>query len=225
MAAFAPASIAASAPTASIEADGNIVTGGLYFVPRDATVAVGDTVLWSNGDILAPHTATEDHRLWDLGGSYGQTPLNPAGFGPGATVQRVFEAGTQSYYCRVHPVQMHGTIAVPVRLALASKRTVLKRRVKTKSGRTRTVKRVRKTYFVDATWAVAAPATGQAFDVEVRRGTGAWKALLTGTTQTGTRISAGSARRTVTAVRARLRKADNANVATGWSPDAAVTRP
>ena len=74
---------------------------------------------------IVPHTATEDHGLWDLAGTYGQTPANPAGFAPGTTVERPFEAGTHHYYCRVHPQQMKGVVAVPVKLASARYRPLL----------------------------------------------------------------------------------------------------
>src|SRR3954454_11044094 len=112
----APAATAAP-PAVTIKAEGNAFTGGLQFDPATVTVRVGDTVQWMNTDAVVPHTATEDHGLWDLDGTYGATPFNPPGFGPGETRSRVFEAGTQHYYCRVHPAQMHGVIAVPVFLS------------------------------------------------------------------------------------------------------------
>src|SRR2546423_14328460 len=105
----APASAAAA--TTEVGANGNVFTGGLSFTPARLTIAVGDPVRWRNTDNIVPHTATEDHGLWDLTGTYGATPANPAGFGPGETRARVFEAGTQDYFCRVHPTQMRGTSA------------------------------------------------------------------------------------------------------------------
>src|SRR3954454_1137805 len=113
--AFAPA---AGAATKEGGANGNVFTGGLSFPPASVRVAVGDTVRWRNTDNVVPHTATENHGLWDLGGNYGQTPANPSGFGPGETVQRRFEAGTHSYYCRVHPTQMRGRVDVAPTLAV-----------------------------------------------------------------------------------------------------------
>jgi plastocyanin len=211
---------------ANVEAGGNIVTGGLGFFPETTTVRVGGTVRWLNTDFIAPHTATEDHGLWDVGGTYGQTPVNPAGFPPGATVSRVFEAGTAKYYCRVHPTTMRATISVPVTLSPVTKRVVTKRRVRSrKTGRLRTVRRVRVRYSVDATWAPAAPAAGRVFDVELKRSGGTWQPLRTGTTETATRVSAGAKKGAVTAVRARLRLAADPNSATGWSPETSLTRP
>jgi plastocyanin len=216
-----------SAPErADVDANGNAFTGGLEFFPDAVTVRVGGVVRWLNTDFLVPHTATEDHGLWDLGGTYGATPANPSGFGPGESVQRMFEAGTAKYYCRVHPTTMRGTVTVPVRLSLARRRVVTKRRVRSRrTGRVRTVRRVRTRYFVDATWAAGAPASGRVFDVELKRDARAWQALLTGTTETGARVSAGARRGAITAVRARLRLTDNPSAATGWSPDASVARP
>jgi plastocyanin len=119
---------AAGAATKEVGANGNVFTGGLSFTPASVRAAVGDTVRWRNTDNVVPHTATENHRLWDLGGDYGQTPANPSGFGPGETVQRRFEAGTHSYFCRVHPTQMRGRIDVAPTLAVSRVRVRVKRR-------------------------------------------------------------------------------------------------
>lgn len=202
----------------TVEARGNAFTGGLEFAPREVSVPVGGVVRWTNVDFLVPHTATEDHGLWNLAGSYGGTPVSPPGFGPGASVERAFEAGTAKYYCEVHPADMRGTVAVPVALAL--ERRVVRRRVKRAGRRPRTQRRVIRT--VVATWAVAPPANGHLFDAELRRGDGPWQPLATGTRGLGARVGALRAG-TVTHVRARLRSAAEPAKATGWSPDASVT--
>jgi plastocyanin len=199
----------AGAETKDVAAAGNIVTGGLEFAPATVALRVGDVVRWTNTDFLVPHTATEDHDLWDLAGSYGGTGLTPAGFGPGAVVQRTMEAGTTHYFCRVHPQQMRGVISVPVDLATRL------RRIRT-HGRARTVQDI------TATWATAAPPAGRAYDVQVRRGGGDWATLRDGTSDTSATVRAGAAG-TVTAVRARLRDAGGSGKATDWSPDASVT--
>src|SRR2546423_11377751 len=95
-----------------VTANGNAIydQSNLAFRPASVSARVGPTVRWANTDVILPHTATEDHGLWDLAGNYGMTPVNPAGFGPGTTVQRVFEAGTHLYHCRVHPMQIHGVV-------------------------------------------------------------------------------------------------------------------
>ena len=193
-----------------VGAYGNAFTGGLKFAPADITAQVGQTVVWTNKDFLVPHTATEDHGLWDLAGTYLQTPINPAGFAPGKTVQRVFEAGTERYFCRVHPTQMHGVIRVPVTLALQVVR-----------GRKRPHHRRRTTRWAVATWAAATPAAGEGFDVRFALGSGAWQTFRTASADTGGRfkIAAGSTWH----VQARLRRLTDANAATDWSPDAVIT--
>ena len=194
-----------------VEAQGNAFTGGLQFEPADVAAAIGGTVRWTNADVLVPHTATEDHELWDMTGTYGQTPANPPGFGPGESRERAFEAGTHRYFCRVHPVEMRGSVAVPVRLEAAG--TV----VETKpSGRRRVRRRIR------VTWAPSVPAAGLAFDVDIRRGGGAWRPW-----RRGKRAASGTFRTQAAkapwSVRARLRRVDDAEAATDWSPVATLS--
>ena len=206
----AAAAAGAEPATTNVDAAGNAFTGGLAFKPASVTLAhVGDVVRWTNTDFLVPHTATEDHGLWDLGGSYGGTPLTDAGFAPGTSVQRPFEAGTAHYFCRVHPVQMRAIVAVPVDLQLST-------RALKQGRRTRTVQDV------VMTWATQPPADGRAFDVEVKRGSGDWTPFASGTTATSGTIRAG-AKGTVTAVRARLRSIASPSKAEDWSPEASVT--
>jgi len=65
---------------------------GFAFAPGDLTVAVGDTVVFTNSD-GAPHTATADDGSFDTGMLRG---------GDEASV--TFEtAGTFEYFCAVHP--------------------------------------------------------------------------------------------------------------------------
>jgi plastocyanin len=216
----------AAAATKDIGANGNIFTGGLSFTPTEVTVAVGDVVRWRNTDFLVPHTATENHKLWDLGGSYGATPLSPPGFGPGTTVSRPFEAGSQSYYCVVHPQPMKGRIDVPVTLGLTTVKALVrvKVRLKRKPGQRKAryrYKRVRRNVkLVQALWAPAPPQGGLVMDVERRAGASkAWRPFATATTTIGGVFKAGK-KGTVWEVRGRLRKGD---VSTGWSPVARIT--
>src|SRR3954470_8312802 len=184
----APASAAAA--TTEVGANGNVFTGGLSFTPARLTLSVGDTVRWRNTDNVVPHTATEDHGLWDLTGTYGATPANPAGFGPGETRERVFEAGTQAYYCRVHPTQMRGTIAVPPTLAVQRVRVRVKRKRRRApaAGRKRRRARTKLITYVVAVWAPGSPAAGLAFDVQRARPGGGWIPLATGTRDANTRF-------------------------------------
>jgi plastocyanin len=196
---------AGSQPAAKVNAEGNPFTGGLKFNPAKVSVKVGQIVRWTNTDTVVPHTATENHQLWDLAGDYGKTPANPSGFGPGESRQRVFEAGTQHYYCRVHPTQMHGVVAVPVSLAV-------------KNG---PLKNGHPTRIVVMRWASAAPVKGEAFDVQVKRGSGKWKAFRSVTRDPSGKLSRQGSKIAIS-VRARLRKASDASAATGWSPVATV---
>jgi plastocyanin len=178
----------------------------LSFRAASVTVAVGDTVSWTNHSIV-PHTATEDHNLWNLTGHYGATPINPAGVAPQVTVQRVFAAGTYHYFCEVHPKQMHGVVAVPVTLTVSAKLV----------GRRHHHRRV---YTVHVLWSTTSAGAGQAFDVQRSGGSG-FRPWLTG-------VSAGSAdftavKGTVWHVQARLRSSSDATAASDWSPDAVIT--
>jgi plastocyanin len=214
--ALAPAS-AARAATHDVQAQGNAFTGGLAFSPAAVNAAIGDTVRWTNTDAVVPHTATEDHGLWRLTGTYGQTPANPPGFAPGTSVERTFEAGTAHYYCEVHPQQMKGTIAVPVQVS-ASRR--LGPKPKRRRGHRRRKRAILTT--VHATWAAAPPGAGQGFDVQVRQSGGDWRPLRDGTTDTAADFD-GGAPGTTWDVRARLRSLNDAKKAEDYSPPASVT--
>jgi plastocyanin len=218
---FAVALVAATPAGAATEvgANGNAFTGGLSFTPPAVTVAVGETVQWRNTDDFVPHTSTEVNDLWDLGGNYGQTPANPPGYAPGAVVGRAFEAGTHNYYCRVHPTDMTGTVAVPVTLSIKSKRVKRSRKARKRTG-----KRFKRVRSVVATWAPARPAEGLVFDVERQRGSGPWTPLLQGTRETSAVFAAGK-RGTRWSVRARFKHGPGHGVegATDWSPVASVS--
>lgn len=196
--AAAAALIALAAPSGAaartVDAAGNALTGGLLFAPPFTQVAVGDEVSWTNTDFLAPHTATEQHGLWDLAGDFGP-PVSPGGFPPGATVSRAFEAGTHNYLCTVHGSVMSGRVAVPVTLRRQGKG-------------------------VTGIWAPASPAPGSVFDVEVRTKKG-WRPAFEGTRRVQGRLSR---RPGSISVRARLRSAEEPSRATGWSPIARVKR-
>ncbi|MFL5907488.1 MAG: plastocyanin/azurin family copper-binding protein [Solirubrobacterales bacterium] len=200
-------------PAAKVNAEGNItqLTGPLRFNPASVSVAVGDRVEWVNTDVLVPHTATEDHGLWNLTGTYGQTPANPAGFGPGATRTRRFAAGSWSYFCEVHPVQMHGTVLVPDRLSSQP----IRRKRKHKR------KRVRR-FRVVAVWAAESLPRGQVFDVQAKRGEGDWKTVMDGTTDQSGAFPAGPAG-TTWSFRSRVRADDQPARASGYSPVATIT--
>ena len=199
---------AAGAQT-EVEAQGNAFTGGLAFDPADVKVGVGGVVRWTNTDFFVPHTATEEHELWDLTGTYGQTPFNPPGFGPGDSRERPFEAGTHRYICEVHPT-MRGSVAVAPALEPAS--TVLERKP---NGKLRKRRRVR------VTWAPSKPPAGLGFDVHIRRGAGPWREWRSGKTTAGGTFRTQKGKETWS-VRARLRRIGDPSKATDWSPEAAI---
>src|SRR5436190_22969651 len=71
----------------------------LVFAANAVTARVGDTVEWTNHDIVA-HTATAKDKSWDV-----MIPV-------GATASHVMETvGSIAYFCRFHP-NMKGVIEV-----------------------------------------------------------------------------------------------------------------
>lgn len=74
---------------------------GMAFHPADLTVAMGDTIVWINRDIV-PHTATAGGATkWDTGQLLqGQTGRYIA-----------HHAGVARYACTFHPT-MHGKLIV-----------------------------------------------------------------------------------------------------------------
>jgi plastocyanin len=187
-----------------VDANGNAVSGGLGFDPARVRVTVGQKVRWTNTDTIAPHTVTESHGIFDLGGDYGETPANPPGFAPGTSVQREFSAGTFSYFCRVHPEEMRGVVATPVKLS------VIRSQSRSGQGGVR----------IRAVWSRQQLPAGQAFDVQLRVRNGPWRAVRTGTRALGGMFRA--ALRKVNAFRARIRLTDGPAGASGYSPVARI---
>jgi plastocyanin len=71
----------------------------IAFAPAQVSAHVGDTIEWTNDDIVA-HTATARNGDWDV-------MVQPKGK---ASIT-LKSAGTIEYYCRVHP-NMVGSILV-----------------------------------------------------------------------------------------------------------------
>lgn len=184
-------------PAAHVDAAGNPFSGGLAFDPAEVAVEVTDVVKWTNTDSAVPHTATEDHMLWQLSGEYGDPAgAFPKGFAPGETVSRDFDAGTWSYFCEVHPEDMHGIVKVPVRLSERKGKVV---------GR----------------WGSGPLPEGQVFDVQRKRGKGPWRKVEDGTTEARGKYPGGR-EGTRWAFRARVREAEDPAASSGWSPPARV---
>jgi plastocyanin len=92
--------ILTAAGSTVLAADRAVDIAGFAFSPQSITVAVGDTVTWSNAD-AQNHTATADDASFDTGAIAG-----------GTSKSVTFEtAGTFGYHCKIHPA-MTATIVV-----------------------------------------------------------------------------------------------------------------
>lgn len=190
-------------PAAHVDANGNPFTGGLAFDPAEVSVEVTDVVEWTNTDDAVPHTATEDHMLWQLSGDYGDPAGAFQGFGPGETVSRDFDAGTFSYYCEVHPEEMRGVVKVPVKLRTTRNDEVVAR------------------------WGSGPLPDGQVFDVQIRgsaiKPRHKWRILREGERETRAVLPYAPPDRSSRVVfRARVRERSDPNAVSGWSPRASV---
>jgi plastocyanin len=65
---------------------------GFRFAPDTVTVSAGDTVVWTNHDVV-PHTATAAEGAWDTG------KIDATGSGHWVAGA----AGTHRYVCAYHP--------------------------------------------------------------------------------------------------------------------------
>ncbi len=77
------------------------------FEPAEVSVHVGDTLEWSNGDIVA-HTATSKQAGFDVNVLPGKV---------GSTVAK--QPGTFDYLCRYHPNMKGKIVVMPSRSAAA----------------------------------------------------------------------------------------------------------
>jgi plastocyanin len=84
----------------ALAADHAVSIQGFAFSPGTVTIAVGDTVTWTNGD-SPNHTATADDGSFDTGS-----------IANGASASATFStAGTFGYHCAIH-ASMTATIVV-----------------------------------------------------------------------------------------------------------------
>lgn len=95
--AFAAAAVLALAVPA-IAADHAVAIEGMKFVPAQISVAVGDTITFTNND-SAPHTATANDGTFDTG---------RLSRGESATVT-ISAGGSFDYICKIHP-SMKGNV-------------------------------------------------------------------------------------------------------------------
>lgn len=88
----------AMAAAAAMAADTSVTISGFAFGPASVTVAVGDTVTWTNADGVG-HTATG-------------SGFDTGSLANGASASVTFQAaGTFAYHCAIHPA-MTGTVVV-----------------------------------------------------------------------------------------------------------------
>jgi plastocyanin len=224
VAAFALVALAPAAQAANkdVNAAGNPFLGGLAFAPATTDVTVGDTVTWTNTDFLVPHTATEDHGLFRLGGTFGPPVTAVGGFAPGEKVSRAFDAGTFHYFCEIHPVQMRGVVAAAMRL---SSKPVTRTRVVKKKPHGRKGKRKRRISKrgseITAVWGTVPLPADQVFDVQMKQG-GDWKTVRDGVSQLSGAFDGGKPG-TTSSFRARVRRDTDPSSSSDWSPVAAIT--
>ncbi len=84
----------------ALAADQSVAIAGFAFSPGTVSVAVGDTVTWTNTDDVG-HTATADDGSFSTGT-----------IADGTSKSATFAtAGTFAYQCTIHP-QMTGTVVV-----------------------------------------------------------------------------------------------------------------
>lgn len=98
----APAPAAANKQPKAVAAASALVSmGDNFYSPRTVSIAVGDTVTWSN-DGQAQHSATANDGSFDTGV-----------YGPGQSRSQTFNtAGTFGYFCTVHGQAQSGTVRV-----------------------------------------------------------------------------------------------------------------
>lgn len=85
----------------ALAADQAVAISGFSFAPGQITVAVGDTITWTNSDAQA-HRVIADDASWDAG----------VAAGSGGTASAAFPAaGVFPYHCSIHP-EMIGTVTV-----------------------------------------------------------------------------------------------------------------
>lgn len=92
--------ILTAAGSTVLAADHAVDIAGFAFSPQSVTVAVGDSVTWTNAD-AQNHTATADDASFDAGTIAGGTSKSVT----------FATAGTFGYHCKIHPT-MTATIVV-----------------------------------------------------------------------------------------------------------------
>jgi len=82
------------------------MTNGLRYVPEEVTIAVGQSIVWTNVASMV-HTVTADPSLAkdrkDVQLPEGAQPFNSGNIAPGGTFRRTFDVpGLYVYFCIPH---------------------------------------------------------------------------------------------------------------------------
>jgi len=88
----------------------NVTIQNFCFNPSNITIANGTTVVWTNKEIIVPHSVISDKKVYNSG-TFG--PLFDSGnLSPGASFAFRFNTtGTFNYHCGHHSI-MRGTVIV-----------------------------------------------------------------------------------------------------------------
>jgi plastocyanin len=90
---FCVANVSMLAPSSSqASTEHHVEIRAFEFVPEHLSVTVGDTIVWTNFDIV-PHTATADDLSWDTGTLAQNTSWR----------MTIVEGMTLDYFCAFHP--------------------------------------------------------------------------------------------------------------------------
>ncbi len=90
----------------------DVAIRGMEYSPNDLTIAVGDTVRWTNLDAVVHTVTSGDPSTGDAGVLFDSGNLAP----DQTFTFRFTQAGTYQYFCRIHyltfPAMRHATVTV-----------------------------------------------------------------------------------------------------------------
>ena len=90
----------------------NVTIQNFAYNPSNITVVNGTTVVWTNKEIIVPHSVISDTKVFDSGTGTFSPAFNSGNLSPGASFAFQFNtAGTFNYHCGHHSI-MRGTVIV-----------------------------------------------------------------------------------------------------------------
>jgi len=90
----------------------NVTIQNFCFNPSNITVANGTTVVWTNKEIIVPHSVISDTKVFDSGTGTFSPAFNSGNLSPGASFAFQFnKTVTFNYHCGHHSI-MRGTVIV-----------------------------------------------------------------------------------------------------------------